>query len=374
MLTAEIAPSQTFFFLNLNTALMHVMNSLVSHGVLLVDVTDGGKTVESARALSNMWKAADALLDNQQNQTIIDCISPSNMSSDSLKSLEIRVERATGSLIPKEISEYLGNEGASVIKSALDIISRIGKDVIRIAIAASNVEHGAFLEDTEKTKLSQEARAGRAAALLTRELVDDGKPLSHLTEVKHTDTPISSSSCFLQSYSNETNSNDKTNMDKMHQGHPEAAFVSVVPLSSISGLEVYNEEAAKWYRPELRAREHWKELQTKVAKATTKTNDDTDPIPWHARYVAVIPGIYLQLASRNEIAASIVRMGSVDIGKTRLSCQLLLRGRSNAIFNMDRYLGGSRGSAMLEEFEGETMESFHNMTQLHWYSDEAAGP
>merc|ERR1711935_435119 len=88
----------------------------------------------------------------------------------------------------------VGEDGIDALRASFDLVTDIGKDVIRIAVAASSVEHGAFLNNNKKKKnknnddnskiikprnIEQEQKiaASKGAILLTEELVDDGKPL-----------------------------------------------------------------------------------------------------------------------------------------------------------------------------------------------------
>merc|ERR1712176_1113517 len=44
----------------------HIMNALVSHGCLVVDLTNGGKDMEAAKTMADMWKVVEKFFDRVQ--------------------------------------------------------------------------------------------------------------------------------------------------------------------------------------------------------------------------------------------------------------------------------------------------------------------
>ena len=64
---------------------------------------------------------------------------------------------------------------------------------------------------------------------------------------------------------------------------------------------------------------------------------DDITIPWHARYILVMPGEFLQIVSRNEVSAAVHRV--VAGGPPRLSAPILLRGRPGMALDVPKYLG-----------------------------------
>jgi isopenicillin N synthase-like dioxygenase len=59
--------------------------------------------------------------------------------------------------------------------------------------------------------------------------------------------------------------------------HTDSTFITAVPVAAVSGLEVYDEAAEQWYRPEKATRQHWQHAQKATGKdpeAMTKTAAD----------------------------------------------------------------------------------------------------
>jgi len=358
------------------------MNALVAHGVLLVDLTDGGSSFEDAERMSHMWKSAGDFFEKVSDAsvaaklpgmtTVMETgsqhakVGYSEYDSGSMKFLETRLERKTGKLLPEEAKELVGDSGIAALRSSFELASEVGKDVIRIAVAASSVESGAFLnakadEDSER---EQNILASRAAALLSDELVDDGKPLPPNIQLDHTEGDVSMSPYRLCRYTDTRE--DTGDSREVFGAHTDTSFVTAVPVAEISGLEVFDEEAERWYRPELRARAYWEEEQAANGKDPSlqyDVLDDGEQIPWHCRYLAIMPGENLQLATRNEIPASVHRVVAVKNGQARLSSPILLRGRPGTKFLTDRYLGGCLGNPLLLDADGLSMEEIHEKNQ-----------
>jgi hypothetical protein len=360
---------------------MHVMNSIVAHGVVLVDLTDGGESFESAQMLAKMWEAADDFFEKIQDQSVAQTLPGMATVADtgskyakagyavadneSLKFLETRSERRTGVFLPKEAKDILGEDGVTSMQMAFDVVAQVGKDIVRIAAAASSVEYGAFLGSSKSNEVTQLAAASKAAALMADELVDDGKPLADSAESSQSETSISMSPHRLCRYA-EGNKEATTAAREVFGAHVDSSFITAVPVAAISGLEVYDEEAEKWYRPELKARTHWEEEQKSRDKDPSSLVDEIEDgvqIPWYCRYVALIPGEYLQLATRDEVPAAVHRVVATKGGQARLSAPILLRGRPGRKFLPDRYLGGALGHPLLDECNGKTMEEIHALTQ-----------
>ena len=58
------------------TAVMHVMNAMVSHGALLVDMTNGGTNMEYAKQLATMWKGIEEFYSKVDTDDSISSILP----------------------------------------------------------------------------------------------------------------------------------------------------------------------------------------------------------------------------------------------------------------------------------------------------------
>eukprot|EP00536_Pseudo-nitzschia_multiseries_P014367 jgi/Psemu1/262121/estExt_Genewise1Plus.C_6940003 len=368
---------------NENT-LVHVMNALVAHGVLLVDLTDGGTSFKDAELMAQMWNTADKFFEKSSDSSVAAglpgmttvmetgsqhaMVGYSEYDAGSMKFLETRRERKSGKILPEEAKEFLGDDGTSALESSFDLIAQTGKDVVRIAVAASSVENGAFFDadaaDEEVAERDQMILASKGATLLVNELVDDGKPLPSGVEIDHSEGDVSMSPYRLCRY---TDTREETGSSREVFGaHTDTSFVTLVPVAEISGLEVYDEDAEKWYRPELRARAHWEEEQKAIGKDPSLQYDETSDgkqIPWHSRYLAIMPGENLQLATRNEIPAAIHRVVAVKGEQARVSAPVLLRGRPGTKFLTERYIGGWLGNQLILNADGLSMEEIHEENQ-----------
>lgn len=346
-----------------------------------MDLTDGGTKFENAEIMAEMWKASEGFFSALEVEGEEEKLPPmatiretgskhakagyASCDNGSMKFMETRTERKTSALLPKETAGVLGDDGVAALKSAFDLMTKVGKGAIRIATAASSVEHGAFLEYEDTDDRGQLIRASMAASLLADELVDDGKPLPRTAPIEHDEGSVCMSPHRLCRYT-EGNEGATTAAREVFGAHTDSSFVTIIPVAAVSGLEVYDETAEKWYRPELKARSHWEEEQKCQGKDSSSLMDAIDggkEIPWHCRYIAIMPGEYLQLSTCDEVSATVHRVVAATGGQARLSAPVLLRGRSGTKFLTKRYIGGTLGNPLLAECDGKTMEDIHDLTQ-----------
>jgi hypothetical protein len=364
---------------------MHVMNALVSHGVLIVDLTDGGVSLKNEKVLARMWNTTENFFERISDKdegvvsklpgmtTAVETgsrhakVGYAEYDSGSMKFLETRRHRKSGALLPLETERVIGEEGVSNLEAAFDLVAQVGKDVVRIAVAASSFEQGAFLQNGTGDR-DQRILASRGATLLVDELVDDAKPLPVAVQIEHDEGDVSMSPHRLCSYSDEGGGG--VHAREVFGAHTDSSWVTVVPVAAVSGLEVYDEEAEKWYRPELRARKHWEEEQRIRGKDPTllyDEDDDGNQLPWHSRYLAIMPGEHLQLATRNEVPCAVHRVVAAKGVSPRFSAPILLRGRPGTKFLTKRYLGGTLGNPLMIDADGLTMEDIHHKSQPSSY-------
>jgi hypothetical protein len=274
-----------------------------------------------------------------------------------LQVLETRLERSSGMLLPEQAQSMLGAKSCEAIERAFGLVASAGKDIVRLTVAASSVEAGVLAGDA----------ASKAALLLANELVDDSRALPKGTDIEHAECAVSMSPHRLCRYSNngaEKKANDPTR--EVFGAHTDSSFVTAVPVAAVAGLEVYDEAGEQWYRPEKNARKHWQKQQVAAGKdpeALTETTADGVELPWHSRYVVMIPGELLQLATRNEVPAAVHRVVATEGKASRLSAPILLRGRSGMTLDIGRYLGSTGEDPLLEECNGMTIEQIHDSMQ-----------
>lgn len=323
--------------------------------------------------------------------------------------LETRLRRSDGALLPEETTSLIGEDGARGVVDAFRVMSDVGKDVVRIVTAASSVEARAFVsaavgdadsgssglvveqegggasiaglsfedasvsgiveddranpngggdrEPTEEDLQRAEVLASDAAILLTEEIMDDGRPIVG-SGIERNEGPVSMSPHRMCKYSNNNGDKKKGKKDKPSEifgAHTDTSFVTIVPAAQVSGLEVFDEDALQWYRPELNARKHAKGLDPK-----SKMDDQ---FPWHCRYLIVMPGELLQITSRNNIPAAVHRVVAA-VDKPRLSAPVLLRARPGTTMDVERYMGSlEEADGLLVESNGMRMEDLHDSLQ-----------
>jgi hypothetical protein len=351
---------------------MHVMNALVSHGCLIVDLADDGKYSKLSQAISQMWTGCEnffhAVTDLKKEELLpkmksIPASPHAKMGyanfKNGMKFMETRIDRLTGSVLPTELSLLIGDTGLKEVEEGFRIIAEVGKDVVRIATAASSVENEGFqrLNFESGNQVDANIQSSISAKLMVDELIDDGRIVPGMEG----QGSISMSPHRFCSYSNI----EGDGPSEVFGAHTDSSFVTVIPVASVSGLEVYDEDAERWYRPELRARLFWEAQQgTKEKKVGSfdqvEIGGKMIEIPWHARYLIVIPGEFLQIVSRNEITAAVHRVVASKI--SRISAPVLLRGRPGVPMDVEKYLGAVN-SQLLLEVDGLEMQQIHDSLQ-----------
>jgi hypothetical protein len=409
------------------------MNALVSHSCLVVDLTNGGTKFDDAIKLSKMWRTSELFFEKLQAggdamkeslpamHTSDDTGSPhavtgfSSFKSDGLQVLETRIVRGDGkrNIVPEETVPIIGEDGVNGLIDAFDVMCETGKDIVRIAVAAANMEYGGFMgsgssgsgntedetsdipmisgltfddteiagvidvddDDDEEGKFVDAARlSSEAAALLTEELIDDGKDCAGNSDQGN----ISMSPHRICRYEGKEKDQSISETKENFGAHTDTSFLTLVPVAAINGLEIFDEDANAWLRPELLARQAWEDGRKKRGLDPTSHTEnvkifDGDEerqvnLPWYSRYVVAMPGELLQIATRNEIAASVHRVVSVANGDARISAPVLLRARSGMRMNLSKYFGNSDTyGSLLKECNGMKLEDVHNALQPSSY-------
>jgi len=434
-----------------SATLKHVMNALVNHGCLIVDLTDANSSYKYATKLTKMWNVTQSFFEtindssNNNNTTSLPPMSVvdgagskhavagfANYDSNGMEFLETRIRRKSTLLdeeeptivVPVEVNSILGEEGVTAMTDSFDIMCEVGKDVVRIATAAANMVNDAFLgvdkekdgkeeefvsdlplisgltfEEAEITGINMdsddddddddemEKKAGisssEAALLMTNDLVDDGCAWND--PILDKDFGISMSPHRMcrylniekQSFKENNNGKGKRQGQETFGSHTDTSFVTIVPVAEISGLEVFDEEAQKWFRPERLARTIWEEERRERGldpnadseRVAIYSDDDEDEpsevdIPWHSRYLVVMPGELLQLYTRNEVPASVHRVITVPESSARLSAPVLLRSRPGISLDIQKYFGNlANVGPLLEGCNGMKTDDIHDAMQ-----------
>jgi hypothetical protein len=321
---------------------------MVSHGCLVIDVTNGGKDLVAANLLVDLWHTTEqfysTVVDNNIPLPPRDGPTRGSMgySNDGMKQLlETQLECATGKILPIQIQAVLGPQGCRTMEQSFELLSTIGKSIVRVVVAVSTFRARA----NSPPSVPKHFDALVAAERVVEELLDDGKPLVRkLPGSSDRPVPVGMSVHRLGRYP------DKEKAE-VFGAHTDISYVTIVPVAAVSGLEVYDEASGMWYRPELAAKRHYEEL--------LKISKDKTELPWHARYVIVLPGELLQVLARQQVLAAVHRVVTMNHGRTRFTAPVLLRHRSGAILDAERYWGKA-SSAFLKECDGMTMDAIHN--------------
>ena len=355
---------------------MLVMDAFVSHGCLVVDVTDGGDAKRRADLLHQMWQVTESfyrnVASNVHNHTALPSWEPvaeagsvhakvgyQSLNNGTMSVLETRQRFADGQLLPVETTALFGLDGSNSMRQAFDVITELCQAAIQVAVGAS----------TQEIYRVDGTTAMTGARRLVHELVDNGKALS--TEVPNSDNsfPVSMTPHRLLQYGMEpSSSNDDA---EIFGAHTDTTFITAVPVASVAGLEVYDEAVQLWYRPELAVQQ----------QQLNQSHIDDNTLPWYTRYVVLMPGELLQIATCNEVPAAVHRVidGSRTINQesrdgtctplplVRYSTPVLLRGRSGVVFDGERYFGLPPESAttwpVWSECERMTMDQIYSALQ-----------
>jgi len=285
-------------------------------------------------------------------------------------------------IVPSEASQVLREEGVQALVDSFDLICNVGKNVVRVAVAAANMEYDGFLYedgDEEEMYIAADRLSSEAAANFADDIVDDGK------HKKGNDGQgsVSMSPHRLCKYVNKGNVETQKLSKKQKEvfgAHTDTSFVTIVPVASTSGLEIFDEAADKWLRPELLAREKWEQdckergldpsSETETVIVSKDGEEKEVDIPWHSRYICVMPGELLQVCTRNEVSAAVHRVVCATSEDARISAPILLRARSGMKMDVEKYFGReeSRG-LLLSECDGMRMQEIHDALQPSSYRE-----
>jgi hypothetical protein len=333
---------------------MHVMDAFVSHGCLIVDLSDGDSNQSQAQVLHQMWETTESFFrdvasNSEKRNTLPSWQSVQEAGSRHAKVgyrsdpisamlvLETRHNLTDGHILPQETKELFDTDGYSSMRRAFHMITELCQTVIQIAVGACTNEICGVNPTAAMT----------GAKHLVNELVDNGKQISTTSaECSNKYTVSMSPHRLLQYGPNEMTCNESGNNSEIFGAHTDTTFITAVPVASVAGLEIFDEAAQLWYRPELAVHRYHSDKENDSLPMTT--------LPWYTRYVVLMPGELLQLVTCNEVPAAVHRVidgynnnnKQVDdsaiittSSSVRYSAPVLLRGRSGMRFDCERYFG-----------------------------------
>ena len=278
-----------------NDVLMHVMNALVSHSCLIVDLSDGGMSSLHSQKLAKMWEVVDKFFQTIETDSELEKTLPElkqsketgspnavcgykSYNEGAMKFLETRILRhykgEEVSILPTEVATLVGKEGIEALFDSFNSMCSIGKDVVRVSVAASNMEYDGFLgerfdgntveeessdlpfisgltfEDAEFSGIGMdeysdeqmfvdaEKLSSEAALKLTEDLIDDGI----YQDTNPSEQRVNMSPHRICRYVNNSETQGKKEKETFG-AHTDTSFVTIVPVAAVSGLEIFDEEA-----------------------------------------------------------------------------------------------------------------------------------
>jgi hypothetical protein len=395
---------------------MHVMDALVNHGCLIVDLSDSGTNYKGVEKIAKMWETTYDFYNKIESDDELKNSIPSlgvaegsgsehavsglgqykNGSMKFLETRSLRCDDSDQSIIPHEVEGILGALGVKSLIESFREMADIGSDIVRIAVAAANLEYEAFegfqveentdlpfisgltFEEAEVSGVSLgdgegDRLASEFAAKMAKELIDDGS-----RNKANENEGIMSMSPHRLCYYSESNENEdsKNEVKETFGAHTDTSFVTIVPVAKVNGLEVFDEGANEWFRPELMVRKIWeREREERGLDPTSMTEvvsidgeNERVEIPWHSRYAIMMPGELLQIVTRNEVCSAVHRVVCVEGGEARFSAPILLRARSGMKMDLERYFGREDVvGELLSNCDGMSMEEIHDALQPSSY-------
>lgn len=374
-----------------------LFNAWEKHGFAIIDL--GSDTPEEQK-LAKMWKVAEnffstittnkdmeaavpkmeAVDDGSQNSVV----GYASYDNGAMLFLETRLLRKQNDeeLLPKEVATIIGYDGVECIKSAQRVLIDVGREVARVAVASCLIEEAKKGDDKEKELTpslsgialgmdsplapNNEEKAFASATLIIDSLMDHGRSTGEelASEVVKADAEISSSPHRLCRYE-DNGKNPSASATEVFGAHTDTTFVTVIPVAAVSGLEIFDNAAGAWIRPELMARRHWENErmeQNKIPSAIVGENGQ----PWHARYVVCMPGELLELVTQRQILTAVHRVVAACFGEARISAPVLLRARPKALMDLKKLYGSNDANvvgSLLATCDHMTMEEIHNCLQ-----------
>jgi hypothetical protein len=315
----------------------HVMHALVAHGCLLVEWTDA----DDATLFARMWEEVEALLDPNKITELPPLQKVSELDAnthikvgfasyqDGQMQFVERRRRSDGTWLPD-----LPNADESMLSAAFDAQASLGRALVQLVVAASTEEVCGAVDLDRAVRLAQD-------------WMDDGTSLSS-DDKRSTISMSPHRLCRYQDIGG--NMTDA----ELFGAHTDSSFLTAVPVAAVAGLEVYDEEAEQWYRPEAAARKHYSHSQH---------SSNNTSVPWYARYAVFMAGEWLQLVSGNQVAAAVHRV----ISANRTSAPVLLRARPEERFDVPRYFGVDPTNPAIwpvwKECQGRTLSEIHEALQ-----------
>jgi len=205
----------------------------------------------------------------------------------------------------EELRNLVGESGVQQVDNAFRLVAQVGRCYSASIYAQSTAAAAAA---------SDNVLSAHDALHIFSNLLDDDDDV-----VDHPDKNSGSFQRLARYYYNPASSDDTVPKQQKEsiRAHCDWSFATLVPVSAVTGLEIYNGRA--WVRPEHVARRHYEETMIH------RRRDDPN-IRWQSHYVVVLVGKWLETLTKGAVESTIHRVVSChDRQPARLSAPLFLR-------------------------------------------------
>jgi len=215
------------------------------------------------------------------------------------------------------LETILGGKGASIAAQAFQLLLDIANTIVYMAILGTQIMRG-----NEITSLKESLQRITDVGAAPNDALSDE------------DTPWSCTVHRLCRYAIRDNDKSSNKLFENIRSHTDWTLLTLVPVSKIAGLEIWNSLQQAWVRPEVAARRHWE------SEFGTSSDDNQ---AWNSRYVVVMAGKWLELLTDGHVQAAVHRVVATKSGGARMSAPFFLRPRSQIATDVQKFFGAESG-------------------------------
>lgn len=249
-----------------------------------------------------MWNSTHKLHDVNEDkanltlrhQTLARDVTPgSKMESTGYDYIETSIRRRDGVFVPENLDDAL----SEAFRSSFQLLKRLGDLVTSSLLSGS-------------TSMTRDAIAN-----LIETMVDDGRDIGIVDETSH--------SCTMQRICRYAAVPNDLEMDEIEtlKGHTDWTILTLVPVSQVPGLEIYDPEMRSWVRPEL-----------------SLARDAADDSDRHSSFVIVLAGKWMELLTDGKVKAAVHRVVASK-GEPRCSTPFFYRPRQEVPLSIQEHFG-----------------------------------
>ena len=230
----------------------------------------------------------------QRHQTLARDVTPgSKRESTGYDYIETSIRRRDGVFVPENLDDAL----SEAFRSSFQLLKRLGDLVTSSLLSGS-------------TSMTRDAIAN-----LIETMVDDGRDIGIVDETSH--------SCTMQRICRYAAVPNDLEMDEIEtlKGHTDWTILTLVPVSQVPGLEIYDPEMRSWVRPEL-----------------SLARDAADDSDRHSSFVIVLAGKWMELLTDGNVKAAVHRVVASK-GEPRCSTPFFYRPRQEVPLSIQEHFG-----------------------------------